>query len=95
MININEYRNKTFKIKSGTYEGELFWVEDTLQNLLGVKLPGDRPGNPGCLDYIARCAEEGLPISEPNIVCGKIGGSSKIIQVQQLGEFIQDGHKFD
>ncbi len=77
-------KGKTYKIKSGAYKDNDYRVEDTVMNVLGRSWI-DHKGNAGCIEYMVRMVQDGLPIDN-NVYYGKIGGLGHIIHESELGE---------
>lgn len=74
--------DKTVKIVSGELAGNDYRVEDWWDRVAG-KSWMNCDGNPACLDYAIRSANDGLPIDN-NVVYGKVGMMGKLVHVSQL-----------
>lgn len=82
-------KNKTYRIKDGQFKGSEFYVEGTDIEIFG-SIWEAQDGNPACLDYALRSANEGIsPFQDGTVYCGKIGGSSKLIHESQIGEEVK------
>ena len=84
----HKLRGKTVIIKSGTYKGEEFWVEDHLVNLLGIAFPSAKISNPACLQYLSRCKQDNIPSNDGKVVGGKIGDFSHLVHESELGDLV-------
>lgn len=79
---------KTYRIKSGSFKGSEFWVED-----LWNKMPGNNTwiediDRIGCIEFAARSESEGGydNMEHDKIFYGKIGMFGKLIHESQIGE---------
>jgi len=75
---------QTVKIASGQFAGQDYWIEDYWVNVAGASWM-DTKGNPACLKYAVRCAEDNLPIDDL-VLYGKIGFFGHLIHVSEIGE---------
>jgi hypothetical protein len=83
----HDLAGKTVKIKSGTFEGQSYRIEDWWDRVSG-KSWMDCNGNPACLEYAVRSAGEGTGIND-DVVYGKIGSFGKLIHISQLGDAVE------
>lgn len=83
----HELADKMVTITSGQFAGEKYRVEDWWDRVAG-KSWTICEGNPACLEYAIRSADERLPMND-EVVYGKIGSFGKLIHVSQLGEIAE------
>lgn len=81
---------KTYRIKSGEFEGSEYWVEN-----LWHKMPGNRSwiqdtNRIGCLEFLVRSEKDGSynMLEDDKIYYGKIGMFGKLMHESQIGEEI-------
>ena len=79
--------NKYVQITAGQFAGQRYRIEDWWDRVAGRSWTVC-DGNPACLEYAMRSADEKTPISD-EVVYGKIGSFGKLIHVSQLGEVIE------
>ena len=79
----SELAMKKVIIKSGTYKGVEYWVEDWWENVYGQSwMTSD--GNPACLKYAMRAGlKDNLP-TDNEVLYGKIGGLGELIHISEI-----------
>jgi hypothetical protein len=77
-------RGKTVKIVKGKFAGQDYRLEDWWDHeLVGGKSWMFSDGNPACLMYAIRAAEDGLP-TDNEVVYGKIGSLGHLVHTSEL-----------
>ena len=79
---------KTYRIKSGKFKDEEYWVEGLWHEISG-KSWMNSDGNPACMEYAIRSAMDGENHLDNNVYYGKIGGLGKLMHASQIGEEIK------
>lgn len=81
---------KTYRIKSGKFKGEEYWVEGLWNHISGQSW-GDCDGNPACIEYAIRGSmmADNLP-DDDNAYYGKIGMLGHIIHESEIGEEVSE-----
>ena len=75
-------KNEKCIIKSGKFKGQEFILEDLASKLFGGSWK-DQFGNPACLLYALRVADEDLPLDD-DVYYGKIGCMGHLIHKREL-----------
>ncbi len=69
----------------------MYWVEDWADRLFTNGWDQHaREGNPACLQYAMRRAQEGFPMDD-EVVYGKVGSFGYLLHVSELGEVLKEG----
>lgn len=85
-MNNNIVAGKYYQIISGRYRGEKYWVEGLWKDVTGGSwMFAD--GNPACIKYAIRNAEDHLPLDD-NVYYGKIGWRGELIHEKEIGDEI-------
>lgn len=84
----HELAGQTVTIKSGDFEGEPYRIEDWWDRVSGGRSWMDMEGNPACLEYAIRSADERKPMSN-DVVYGKVHGFGKLMHISDLGEPVE------
>jgi len=79
----SELAGKKVIIKSGTYKGAEYVVEDWWENIYGKSWMFSE-GNPACLKYAMRAGlKDNLP-TDNEVLYGKIGGLGELIHISEI-----------
>ncbi len=84
MIHDNEHPlvDQTVTIKTGTYKGQEYRIEDWWDRVIGKSWMVCQ-GNPACIGYAIRGGMEGLP-TDDEVLYGKIGVLGYLIHESEL-----------